>query len=325
MNILSDLFEPLNNAIMKDIKQLSQILSGEDHLTIVIGSGVNRYASGNKNTILTSWTNLLDAAFEKKSNVSSKNYILDFERRLVDKTSNQDENAANDIQNAILKGICESVRKEQIKTTYSKDYPTYLFNKEIVSNVVSLNFDLIPERIMSSGKIPKLGKKHESLSKYKSPNICRYREIDGIRYWHPHGDVESKKSLVLGMRQYLENVKHLEDMRRQHKSKEYYLKPENRAENSWYEAIVNHPVLILGASLSDNELDIWGALINRERNFAKGINRSKHRPPVFIMWSKCESGDFNMPDWVQPLFPINLCYDEQWKKLKNLFDEHEKN
>jgi hypothetical protein len=322
MNILSDLFEPLNNAIMKDIKQLSQILSGEDHLTIVIGSGVNRYASGNKNTILTSWTNLLDAAFEKKSNVSSKNYILDFERRLVDKTSNQDENAANDIQNAILKGICESMRKEQVKSIYSKNYPTYLLNKEIVSNVVSLNFDLIPELIISGGKIPRLGKRDESISRYKESNMGRYREIDGIRYWHPHGDIANKESLVLGMRQYIKHLDQLEVMRQHHKGLEKMA--DTSSSNTWYEALVNHPVLVLGASLSDNELDIWGALINRERNFAKGKNRSEYRPPVYIMWSECESGKFNKPDWVTPIFSVKQCYDKQWQKLKNLFEEHGK-
>jgi hypothetical protein len=307
---------------MKEIGRISDIVSESNKLTILIGSGVNIHATHGKTTVLTSWPKLLDTAFGRKSKVSSENYILDFERRLVDKTSNQNENAANDIQNVILKKVCESIEKEQIKTTYSKDYPTYLFNKEIVSNVVSLNFDLIPERIMSSGIIPKLGKKHDSLSKYKSSNVCRYREINGIRYWHPHGDIESKQSLVLGMRQYIENVKHLEDMRRFHKSKNHSAKVENGIANSWYEALVNHPVLILGASLSDNELDIWGALINRERNFAKGINRSEHRPPVYIMWSECKSDKFNKPDWIKPIFQVDQSYYEQWQKLKQLFEVH---
>jgi hypothetical protein len=309
---------------MKEIEKLSEIVSKGKKLTIVIGSGVNSYAVGNKKTIVTNWAKLLDAAFGKKSKVSSQNYILDFERRLVDKTSEQDDKAASKIQDSILKGICESIQKEQVKSYYSKGYPTYLFNKENVSNVVSLNFDLIPELLMSGGKIPKLGKKHKSISNNKSSNVCRYREIDGIRYWHPHGDVQSKESVVLGMRQYIDNVKHLEDMRRHHKDKARSNKGKNGFGNSWYEALVDNPVLVLGASLSDNELDIWGALINRERNFAKGINRSEYRPPVYIMWSECESGKFNKPDWVTPIFSVNQCYEKQWQKLKNIFGEHGK-
>jgi hypothetical protein len=307
---------------MKDIKHLSQLLSRENRLTIVIGSGVNSYAIGNKPTILTSWPKLLDTAFERKHKVSSQNYILDFEKRLVDKTSEQNENEASEIQDSILKGICESIKKEQVKPNYSKGYPSYLFNQGIVANVVSLNFDLIPEHFMSGGKIPKLGKKHDSLSPYKSSNVCRYREIDGIRYWHPHGDIESKNSLVLGMSQYLKNAKYVEHMRRNFKSLERSANCDNGPANSWYEALVYYPVLVLGASLSDNELDVWGALINRERNFAKGINRREYRQPVYIMWSECKSGKFNKPDWLKPLFPIHLSYDEQWQKLKSIFENH---
>lgn len=126
------------------------------------------------------------------------------------------------------------------------------------------------------------------------------------------------------MRQYIDNVKYLEDMRRHHKDKARSNKGKNGFGNSWYEVLADNPVLVLGASLSDNELDIWGALINRERNFAKGINRSEYRPPVYIMWSECESGKFNKPDWVTPIFSVNQCYDKQWQKLKNLFEEHDK-
>ncbi len=304
---------------MKEIKNFSQVLTPNRGLTIVIGSGVNIHAIGKKQTILTSWPKLLDAVFEKKSKVSSENYILDYERRLVERTSVQNEKEANEIQNGILKNLCELIEEEQSNKKYTLKYPTYLFKKEIVANVISLNLDLIPERIMSGGKIPKLGKQKDSLSNYKSSNVCRYREIDGIRYWHPHGDIKSKDSLVLGMTQYIKNVKHLDHMRRHHKGAERSEKGNVRIANSWYEALVNHPVLVLGASLSDNELDIWGALINRERNFAKGVNRNEHRPPVFIMWSECESGKFNKPDWVEPIFPVNLRYEQQWLKLENLF------
>jgi hypothetical protein len=40
---------------MNNIKHLSQLLSRENHLTIVIGSGFNSYAIGNKPSILASW------------------------------------------------------------------------------------------------------------------------------------------------------------------------------------------------------------------------------------------------------------------------------
>jgi hypothetical protein len=313
---------------MKDTKHLSQLFSGENRLTIVIGSGVNCHAIGNKKTILTNWAKLLDAAFDKKSKVNSQNYILDFERRIVEMTSKQDDKAAQKVQNEILEKLCNNIEKEQIKKRYSTNYPTYLFNNDIVANVVSLNFDLIPEHILTGGKIPRLGKSDTSISEFKGSNMQRYREINGVRFWHPHGDIKKIDSLVLGMRQYINNLDHLEVMRKKHKHSERKNKNEEKTEerpsSTWYEAVVNHPVIVLGASLSDNELDIWGALINRERNFAKGINRREFRPPIYTMWSECESGRFNKPDWVKPIFPSNFRYEEQWQKLKSLFENHGK-
>ena len=292
---------------MGKIETKLMILLKEKRLTLIIGSGVNKYAIGNKSTTLKSWCKLLDIAFKKKYKYNSQNYILEFEKRLVDRTSKQDEKAANRIQNEILENICKLMKEEQTNSKYTKCYPTYLFNKEIIGNVVSLNFDLIPELIISRGEILKLGKRCESLSKYSESNISRYREIDGIRFWHPNGDIQSKKSIVLGMRQYINNLEYLEDMRRNHKSP----LSDKEKPNSWYEAIVYNPVLVLESRLSDNELDIWGALINRERNYAKMSNRKDYRPSIYIMWSECESRKLNKPDWVKPFFSTSVCYDIQ--------------
>ena len=294
-------------------------IANNQRVTIIVGSGANKHALGNKTSILTSWEKLLDSAFRKKSKSVSKNYILDFESRLVEVTSTQDEKNAEKIQKDVLSKLSESINDEQVKKKYTANYPTYLFDNRIVANVISLNFDLIPEIILSGGKIPKLGKRHESMSAFGDSNVSRYREIDGIRFWHPHGDIQNKKSLVLGMRQYIKNLEYLEIMRRKQKSSKNAV--ENSFANSWYEALVHFPVIVIGAGLSDNELDIWGALINRERNFAKKTNRIEYRKPIYMMWSKCESGEFNKPDWVKPLFDINNHYDEQWKKLKQLFDK----
>jgi hypothetical protein len=303
---------------IKESTSLAQIANNQ-RITIVIGSGVNKYSLGDKNSILTCWEKLLDSAFGIKFKSDSKNYILDFERRLVAATSKQDEKNADKTQGDVLSKICQSIGDEQVNKKYSANYPLFLFDNRIVANVISLNFDLIPEIRISGGKIPKLGKRHVSMSAFGDSNVSRYREIDGIRFWHPHGDVQNKNSLVLGMRQYIKNLGNLELMRTKQKSSKR--NDQNATAFSWYEALVHFPVIVIGAGLSDNELDIWGALINRERNFAKKTNRIEYRKPIYMMWSKCESGEFKKPDWVKPLFDINNHYDEQWKKLKQLFDK----
>ena len=68
--------------------------------------------------------------------------------------------------------------------------------------------------------------------------------------------------------------------------------------------------------MSKDEWDIWFALVNRERNFAKNEN-IQFKQPIFQM-RECECKNDAQHQWFEPLF-TGMKFDEQWKKLEKLF------
>lgn len=287
-------------------------------ITLIIGSGVNVQATGRRNGILSNWGSMLGSIFKDDKFDSRGNYILEFERCLVSLTSNQNIMEASKIERSKIKALAGEIRKSQTVFLDQLTYPCFLFDSQKVANVISLNYDLIPELLLNDGKVPKLKFGEVKNTKRLGLNTNRVREIKGINFWHPHGDCANYSTMVLGFRQYVKQMKCLETMRNFSKSNRNISlvhQPQN-----WYEALTDAQILILGASFSQHEIDLWGALVNRERNFAKKDNRNQYRKRIFIMWSHKESGCFDMPDWIEPLFPTSHDYNSQWSMLEELFN-----
>jgi hypothetical protein len=199
----------------------------------------------------------------------------------------------------------------------SKSYPVEIFNSKFVSDVISLNFDLIPELLINNNKKAKVQNLYEQENKKTIIHSTRHRVVNGINFWHPHGDIESKDTLILGARKYGLHINKIEKLRERSKTK-------NKLENykkSWYEVLTHNPVIILGSNISDNEWDIWNAIVNRERNFGKKENINKYRYPIFQMRElNYKSLTKSNYQWFEPLFDENLDFNEQWIKLNKLFE-----
>lgn len=302
--------------------KLSEILPTDNKITLIIGSGFHNYALNSNNSILTNWNLLLQSVFPSSEN-HFDNYILEFENRLVEKTSQQNVNAANEIEKKCLEKLTKKIKVEQSKLIRLKKYnfPFFLFNSSLVDNVISLNFDLIPELILNGGKKSNVIQSCGKENRRKNSNSCRHRIVNGINFWHPHGDIENCDSLILGLRHYAQHLKDIEKMRTLSKA-EGGQKGEIR---TWYDAILHKPVLIIGAALSDSEWDIWTALVNRERNFARKKNKKKYRSGVYIMKSDCQkTKQKNHSDWIKPIFDEKYCFDKQWEMLDSMFKNNDR-
>lgn len=281
--------------------------------TIVLGSGFHKQAYENRgdfNNALTCWCCLLK---ELKPNVElSKNYILDFETIVIKDTNGQDIDNAKKIEKLLLIEIKKILLEQQEKSLLLKaKHPLGIFNSSFVSDVISLNFDIIPELLINKNKNSKI--EFIKNSKGKVYQSTRHREINGIKYWHPHGDIKYIDSIILGARKYGNQIRNVEQLRNNYKNK-------NSKNKTWYDALTDNPILILGASISDNEWDIWSAFVNRERNFGKNINSENNsRKPIFQMREgKATSHDNSNEIWFQSLFEGDFSYNEQWKKLEEL-------
>jgi hypothetical protein len=289
---------------------------------ILLGSGFHKQAyrnNSNINNCLSSWCCLLK---EIEPNLDlSNNFLLDFERIILNNTNQQDEKAAFKIENEILKEVVTIINNYQNETIKNGNviYPLSILNSEYVSDVISLNFDLIPELLLKNNRKTKVQNLHEHKNKKSIIHSTRYRVINGINFWHPHGDIDKYDSLILGTRKYGLHINKIEELRERSKQKK---KPENY-QKSWYDVLTHNPVIILGADISDMEWDIWSAIVNRERNFGKKENSKKHKFPIFQMITlssenktKAKSNEI----WFNPLFDENLSFEEQWNKLEKLFN-----
>jgi hypothetical protein len=306
---------------------MGQLETEKKHV-IILGSGFHKEAHGKDIfNCLTDWNHLLKSVGGNPTTIQNQNYILDFELLVANKTRKQTEKIASKIEDDLLKDLSTNIEKDQKNVLSKKDiqYPLEIFNPNKVSDVISLNFDLVPELLINKGKIPRIHYcKHVFTKEEKkisnSINITRHRIIGNkkngeITFWHPHGDIMTPSSMQLGIRKYGTSITEVELLRKRHKQFEANMsKKDNNYVESWYDKIINQPVIILGASMSENEWDLWFALINKIRNFSKGGN-SKFESKIYKMRHDNEK---YRSDIFTELVPKSNDYKIQWQFVKNL-------
>lgn len=304
----------------------------KEKFVIVLGSGFHHCASKQK-TVLNDWNYLIQ--FLKNDFKRSGNYLLDFEK-IIDGyklpiSKNQKNIMASEKENKLLKKIASEIKNVQdyVLKNKSEMYPTYIFNPNYVSDIICLNFDTIAEEICQRSYKPESIKKgfvkitdagEETLvhltTKYTEFN---YSENKKIRFWHPHGSILKPTSIILSARMYAQHIGTIERLRKHSKSQQ---RIQNK-NDTWYDVLTHKPVLIIGASISSSEWDLWSAFVNRDRNFSKPENKI-HRKPIFQMRStekeKCKIDKTNKV-WFQPLFSEVIGYKEQWQLLQKYFSK----
>lgn len=289
--------------------------------TLILGSGFHRNAIGG-DSILSSWEKLLKEL--SPGTELTGEYHLDFEKIIQSKKITCED--SYETEERLIKCVQKLLNEAQDKVLedHSNCYPLGIFNPDKVSDVISLNFDKLPELLIEKKVGVQVGKfvNNSSFSLHKEVNkkvsktsyvyfSTRHQEIhfDGrgsIRFWHPHGHVEEEKSIVLGLHRYAYMVKNSLRIRN------HYIRAKkiDEKDNTWYLHLIKNPVIIIGAGMSPNEWDMWYALTSRER--ANGKSQ-----PIFQM-RECECKKDAQHEWFQPLFK-GMSFKDQWKELEELF------
>ena len=299
--------------------------------TIILGSGFHREALGN-NSILSSWS-LLMYSLDPKI-VLTGNYLLDFEKLILERTSlinsiGEIQLQPHHVEKMIFKDLITNLKHQQkiILNYYKKTYPVTIFNPQYVSDIISLNFDTVAEELcldqISPNKRLKEAKKSVFKSKSKPDLTIEYTEITSesqgsIRFWYPHGSISSKvnKGIKLGIREYSKSIINVERLRKYSKLREKEL-DQTTTPISWYSQLVNNPVLILGAEISDHEFDLWFTLVNRMRNGTSN-NHIPDNLPVFQMKEFGKDITSDKDQLMKPKFaPIfeNMAFKQQWENI----------
>lgn len=283
--------------------------------TIILGSGFHTHALSKKDSVLSSW-DLLLLALDPDIKLTEQ-YHLDFEKIIQGKKLGSED--SYETEKKVITQIQKIIKDEQTKVIEesSNCYPMAIFNPKKVSDVISLNFDEIPELLLGKQKEIKVGK-FENVSSFSKTSkdsyaylstrfkSVKFSEKDIIRFWHPHGLISNNKSIVLGVYRYSHSL--AEKIRiRNHQLKE---KRKKSSDITWYNCLINNPVIILGAGMSPTEWDIWFALTSKNR--ANGT-----KTQIFQM-RECECQRDHRHEWFQPLF-TGMKFDEQWKELEELF------
>jgi hypothetical protein len=281
---------------------------------LILGSGFNASAAGVE-SILASWQSLMGRVLGRDIQDASPTHA--FERHLLKERSTA---SAAQRELVVLREIRNHImwETERVLASGASYVPAFLFDPSWVSDILTLNFDDLVERYcrtrlkvrVSAWRIPK---GFEGRQPFNRDSI-RYRELifpggGRIRVWHLHGSVSRPGGIQLGIHRYALRTAVVEALRR------HYKQWERRSEEAvtWYSAL-HRPVMVLGASLSEAEWDLWAAIIDRERNYAKPENR-RFRKPMFQMREKEEGFQ---REWFQPLFSEGGDHPSQWKRLEEI-------
>ena len=303
------------------------VVVGKVKLTIVLGAGFHKKVICN--TILSNWDLLLkklDPKFE-----SQGNYLLDFEQMILSEKSSLQ---SSDVEKLKLSQVAKCLKKVQENLDLEKlnKYPIEIFNPDIISDIVILNFDEVAEKIckevlkckISSIQYVEIDEKLKSDAKIHQ--TTRYKEVifpSGgiIRFWHPHGSIAKPSEMILSARSYATHIANIERLRKHSKGKERM----NEKLNTWYHKLTHQPVLILGASVSPVEWDLWSAFVNRERNFSRKENTKAHKPIFQMRSQQCSASKSNCArsneQWFEPLFDEKFCFNEQWSMLSKIISK----
>lgn len=300
--------------------ELDKVFNGNNlRFTIILGSGFHRQALGT-NSILSNWVKLLKDQ-DSELNLTGF-YPLDYEQLIVRRIAIEEDEKlkskpAGEIEKRISAEICHDLIGAQEKALkFNKNYyPKSIFNPEKVTDIISLNFDTTAEMLCCEIAGVKISipqqVQFESIENgnFKIPYWeVKFKNKGSIRFWYPHGSIHQKDRITLGTREYSKRLSMIERLRKHSKSEKKSL--------SWYRQLTHQPVLILGADMQKDEWDMWFALVNRERNFAKSVN-NMYKHPIFQM-RECECNPDYRHEWFQPLF-TGMKFDQQWKELEELF------
>jgi hypothetical protein len=166
----------------------------------------------------------------------------------------------------------------------------------MVTDVISLNIDLLIERLASGRMtLPKVVRTDET-SIERRREISRPNGAEALRVWHPHGDYESAETLSFGLWRYeqlLGPMKKARSSLKESEKKDRYDVIRTRVAktpSNWVELMMLRPLVIVGTSLNEAEWDIWYALLMRWRNFAKSENR-QHELPIYLLRAESETSD----------------------------------
>ena len=307
--------------------QLKGIRSGKSpQLTLILGAGIHNMIPGDNNP-LSSWSQLLNSMTNDIGHpVLSGSPSLHWE--LISMASKDRNDMAHEGESNFRESLRDKIRDlEPGAIEHGREFMEPVFeilDTGMVSDVISMNLDLVLEQLYAE--------RHERTLKVQGKDrLSRFREIKTksgttVRFWHPHGDIDSIDTMLMGMWEYQRQLPKLRGQFNHFKSKERRMKRNdffidvNRKAGSWLELMMFRPLIFAGTSLDLAEWDLWYSLLLRWRN------RSRLEDPFGQTWrleieipdSACQDGDTR----IQAISPLtDTDWPSVWARLVHRIQE----
>lgn len=299
--------------------ELAAILhSREKEITLVVGAGIHcvpkweRPLTYERGRLLSSWSALLDSISPKIP--QSPSPILRWELALLqqhsDEQANEQANERNSAEFSKLQQTVIAAESEVLDHQCQYDLVKAVIAASCVENIISLNFDLTIEHLLLKSGEPFPSVARDDAETNIADHLGRRRKTGRCVIWHPHGDRESSEGSCIGLREYALRAKDLEDARDNYKKAERTKTFVASEPRTWIDLIMSTNVIFVGTSLDFSEWDIWFALVNRWRNYAKP-DKKQYEPKTFVL----TTGDrhASLPNQFTRLSAPD--YEQGWKWL----------
>jgi hypothetical protein len=287
-------------------------------IALVIGAGIHRVPKNchsvvcKKRLLLASWDRLLVEAFPTFAKSSCPSLAWELGLQLPQSNRQAQQTHKGEFVKVLRK--LEDAERIARKSLGDYENATRVLGSTSVNEIISLNFDLIAEHLIADlyGIDLKRGGAGKS-------STTRHRVIGRHRIWHPHGDRELAGSECIGLRQYGLNIAEIEVARKDFKKRENGNGGKKRDlpmdPKTWIDIVLSNHLIFLGTSLGFAEWDIWFALVNRWRNYAK-ISNKNFEPKTFVLTTKNHHS--RLP--TQFLRLDAPSYGRGWKRLGDILN-----
>ena len=299
--------------------ELAALLKSKQTLTLVIGAGIHRVLNHDDPKVyescllLSSWFGLLSNTFPHF--VYSKSPSLSWELCIQTNSSKLSAKAREMSYMRKVRELVATAEETVLPAHHLNARVTRVLKSQKFSDIVSLNFDLIPEQLLSKSGA------NQIILCQKTKTSERHRKVSGKRIWHPHGDRGHIDLMHLGLRQYGLVIKPVESAR---KFKEWERNQNDKSKfpfslkepSNWIDLMIGHHLIFIGCSLDFSEWDMWFALVNRWRNYAIPKNK-RYEPKTFVLTTGAEHK--HLPSQFLRLGAPN--YDQGWDLLGKLLNQ----
>lgn len=149
-----------------------------------------------------------------------------------------------------------------------QDIRVRLFKELDPAFILTTNYDYMLEEAWRSAKglEPSLGEGNRTEIKY---NLYRRIDMGSLPFYHIHGEMDRKASIVLGYEHYAGTIEKMRaskvDLEKNpHSNPFLVLNSSDEPQVSWLNEALRHPLYVMGLSLGDyTEIDLWWFLVYR--------------------------------------------------------------